>query len=202
MAVCNSRSRIRKGSALPSSTTLAKGPPIPGCTARFRRPIKFEACGTISISVPMLEPSAAFATKIMGMRNSRSYTDAGVPVQVFEMGDGGSAAELHIQIEPGSPPASQGAGAVHHVAFRVPDDGLAYWVDRYDRLGVRSSGAVDRFNFRSLCAREPNGILFEIATDGPGFAADEPQEALRERLSLPPFLEPRRAAIERALKPL
>ena len=66
----------------------------------------------------------------------------------------------------------------------------------------RNSGPVDRFYFRSLYFREPNGILFEIATDGPGFATDEPLETLGERLALPPFLEPRRAAIEAGLKPL
>ena len=61
---------------------------------------------------------------------------------------------------------------------------------------------MDRFYFRSLYFREPNGILFEIATDGPGFGADESMDTLGERLALPPFLEPRRAAIERGLKPL
>lgn len=65
-----------------------------------------------------------------------------------------------------------------------------------------SSGPVDRYYFRSLYFREPNGILFEIATDGPGFTADEPLETLGERLSLPPFLEGRRAEIEAGLKPL
>jgi hypothetical protein len=65
-----------------------------------------------------------------------------------------------------------------------------------------NSGAVDRFYFRSLYFREPNGILFEIATDGPGFATDEPMETLGEKLALPPFLEPRRAAIEAGLKPI
>ena len=65
-----------------------------------------------------------------------------------------------------------------------------------------TSGPVDRYYFRSLYFREPNGILFEIATDGPGFTADEPLETLGERLALPPFLEPRRAEIEAGLKPL
>jgi glyoxalase family protein len=172
--------------------------------ARSPVPLHFQVrgLGPIIISVPVLKPSAIFATQIMGMRNSRSYTDAGVPVHVFEMGDGGPAAELHMRIEPGLSPASPGAGAVHHVAFRVPDDEFTDWVDRYNNLGVQSSGAVDRFYFRSLYTREPGGVLYEIATDGPGFAADEPQEALGERLSLPPFLEPRRAAIERGLIPL
>ena len=69
-------------------------------------------------------------------------------------------------------------------------------------LRIRNSGEVDRFYFRSLYFREPNGILFEIATDGPGFAADEPMETLGEQLALPPFLEPRRAEIEAGLKPI
>ena len=67
---------------------------------------------------------------------------------------------------------------------------------------VASSGEVERYYFRSLYFREPSGILFEIATDGPGFAVDEPMENLGQRLSLPPFLEGRRSAIEAGLKPL
>jgi hypothetical protein len=78
-------------------------------------------------------------------------------------------------------------------------------ISRLDRtpaeFGIHSSGEIDRFYFRSLYFREPNGILFEIATDGPGFATDEPMEKL-EKLALPPFLEPRRKEIESGLKPL
>ena len=65
-----------------------------------------------------------------------------------------------------------------------------------------NSGEIDRYYFRSLYFREPNGILFELATDGPGFATDEPMETLGEKLALPPFLEGRRAEIEANLKPL
>ena len=104
---------------------------------------------------------------------------------------------------PDAPPARQGAGAVHHVAFRTPDVAeYNGWAARLRELRIPNSGPVDRFYFRSLYFREPNGILFEIATDGPGFATDEPLEQLGERLSLPPFLEARRAAIEAGLKPL
>jgi glyoxalase family protein len=158
--------------------------------------------GPITISVPRLDRSAAFATEVLGMRASRRYEADGAAVQVFELGEGGPGAELHMRIEPGLPPAQQGAGAVHHVAFRVPDAGYGYWVDRYQRLGIRSSGPVDRFYFRSLYTREPGGILYEIATDGPGFATDETLDTLGESLSLPPFLESKRASIERNLKPL
>ncbi len=69
-------------------------------------------------------------------------------------------------------------------------------------MRLPSSGPVDRFYFRSLYFREPNGILFEIATEGPGFATDEPVERLGEKLSLPPFLEGKRQQIEASLRPL
>ena len=119
------------------------------------------------------------------------------------MGEGGPAAELHIVEQKDSAMARQGAGGVHHVAFRTPDD-VQYeaWAARLNELGIPNSGEVDRFYFRSLYFREPNGILFEIATDGPGFATDEPMETLGEKLALPPFLEPRRAQIEAGLKPI
>ena len=119
------------------------------------------------------------------------------------MGPGGAAAELHVEVNPDLPQARQGAGAVHHVAFRTPDKAeFDEWVKRTAGFGIRTSGEVERYYFTSLYFREPNGILFEIATDGPGFTADEPLETLGERLALPPFLEPRRDEIERGLKPL
>ena len=124
-------------------------------------------------------------------------------IHVFAMGEGGPAAELHVIEQKDAPVARQGAGGAHHVAFRTPDDAqYEAWAQRLNELGVRNSGAIDRFYFRSLYFREPNGILFEIATDGPGFATDEPMETLGEKLALPPFLEPRRAEIEAGLKPL
>lgn len=158
--------------------------------------------GPVTISVPQLAPTERILTGLMAMRAERAYED-GATVKVFAMGPGGPGAELHVRVEPGSPAARQGAGGVHHVAFRVPDDEqYARWLERLEELGVSSSGPVDRYYFRSLYFREPNGILFELATDGPGFAVDEPADKLGERLALPPFLESRRAEIERGLKPL
>lgn len=161
--------------------------------------------GPITISVPDLRRSEPFLTEVLQMRRGRAYRTGDtqpVEVQVFEMGEGGPAAELHVRVEPHLPRATPGAGGVHHVAFRVRDEEYGYWVDRYTKLGLRSSGPVDRFWFRSLYVREPSGILYELATDGPGFATDEPMDRLGETLSLPPFLESQRAAIERGLKPL
>src|SRR4030081_2160864 len=158
--------------------------------------------GPIMLSVQDLSRTAAVLTGVMNMTRVRDYGYQDVAVHVFAMGKGGVAAELHV-IEQKGPVARQGAGGVHHVAFRTPDDTqYEAWAQRLNELGVRNSGPIDRFYFRSLYFREPNGILFEIATDGPGFATDEPMETLGEKLSLPPFLESRRAAIEAGLIPL
>jgi len=162
--------------------------------------------GPITLSVPKLDATATVLTRLMNMRKTRTYPHPDNPrdtVHVYEMGDGGPAAELHVAVQPDLGAASQGAGGVHHVAFRTPDNaGYDYWADRLNELHVPNSGKVDRFYFRSLYFREPNGILFEIATDGPGFATDEPLDALGEKLALPPFLEGRRKEIEAGLKPL
>jgi glyoxalase family protein len=161
--------------------------------------------GPITISVPMLDVTETILTELMEMRRVRDYPtpgSAGSTTHVYEMQPGGPGAELHVAVQPDLPPARQGAGGVHHVAFRIADADYDFWADRLRRMRVPNSGPVDRFYFRSLYFREPNGILFEIATDGPGFAADEPLESLGESLSLPPFLEGRRAEIEAGLKPL
>jgi glyoxalase family protein len=162
--------------------------------------------GPAYLSVPDLRPTATFLSRVYEIKEVRSYASPDAPktrVHVFSMGAGGVSAELHIAVEPHLPIASQGAGAVHHIALRARDeDEYAYWVERYRSLGLRSSGPVDRFYFRSLYVREPNGVLIEIATDGPGFATDESAETMGESLSLPPFLEAKRPIIEAGLKPL
>jgi glyoxalase family protein len=162
--------------------------------------------GPMTLSVPDLAPTEAVLTEVMNMRRERDYPDAenaNARVHVFAMGEGGPAAELHVSVDPNLPRAHPGAGGVHHVAFRVPDfASYDAWADRLKALRVPNSGKVDRFYFRSLYFREPNGILFELATDGPGFDADEPMDQLGEKLALPPFLEPRRQEIEAGLKHL
>ncbi|WP_347137799.1 ring-cleaving dioxygenase [Paracoccus sp. SSK6] len=161
--------------------------------------------GPITISVPDLAPTEAVLTQVMNMTKVRDYAspDGQGQVHVFQMGPGGAAAELHVAVQPGLPVASQDAGGVHHVAFRVPDtDALAEWAARVRGFRVPNSGEVERYYFRSLYFREPGGNLFELATDGPGFDVDEPRETMGQGLSLPPFLESRRAAIEAGLKPL
>jgi glyoxalase family protein len=160
--------------------------------------------GYPEITVPALEPTDRFLTTALGLRHDRTYPVAGAPsyqVHVYVIGDGGAHAEVHVIVRDDLPRARYGAGGVHHVALRVPHgQSMEEWVARLDVAGYRNSGIVDRHYFTSAYVREPNHILFELATDGPGFDVDGPLDS--ERLSLPPFLEPRRAEIEAKLRPL
>jgi glyoxalase family protein len=153
-----------------------------------------------------MRPTDLVLTNALNMRSVREYAHPDNPrhnVVVYAMGAGGPQAELHIAIQPDLPVARPGAGGVHHVAFRTPTEEQYHdWVARLNELGIQNSGEVDRYYFRSLYFREPNGILFEIATDGPGFAVDEEATTLGSKVVLPPFLEPRRQAILANLKPI
>jgi glyoxalase family protein len=165
--------------------------------------VQIRGLGPVTLSVPQLDRTAQVLTEVMKMRPVRQYESDGHTATVFAMGEGGPAAELHVVERADLAPVQPGAGGVHHVAFRTPDKAqYDEWVALLNELGVPNSGPIDRFYFRSLYFREPNGVLFEIATDGPGFATDEPADKLGEKLALPPFLEPRRQAIEAGLKPL
>jgi glyoxalase family protein len=161
--------------------------------------------GPIVISVPDLARTDAVLQRVMGLEPIREYphpervTDV---VHVYRIGAGGPGAELHVAEQRDLPPARQGAGGVHHVAFRSADGDYDAWTDRLNTLGVPNSGQVDRYWFRSLYFREPNGVLFEIATDGPGFTVDEAPATLGEQVVLPPFLEPHREQIVAGLKPI
>ena len=96
-----------------------------------------------------------------------------------------------------------GVGTVHHVAFRVPDDDAQLALrEEIAALGYNVTQVLDRNYFRSIYFREPGGVLFEIATDPPGFAVDEDVEHLGEELKLPPWLEPQREQLEATLPPL
>ena len=160
--------------------------------------------GTVRFPVQELEPAARFLTSKLGFRQAREYRTAdGATVVVFEVGPGGPGAEVHLEVRPGLPYGRAGIGGVHHVAFRTPtSDEHTGWQKQLAFSGVAVTPVIDRFYFKSIYFREPTGVLFEIATDGPGFAVDEPLDKLGESLVLPPFLEPRRKQIEAGLKPL
>jgi glyoxalase family protein len=161
--------------------------------------------GPIVLSVPDLRSIDTLLRRTLDMRAVREYAHPENPrhiVHVYEMSQGGAHAELHVAVQSDLAPAVAGAGGVHHVAFRTPDGDYDAWADRLNGHGVRNSGKVDRYWFRSLYFREPNGILFEIASDGPGFTVDEDEATLGEKVVLAPFLEPQRAAILATLKPI
>src|SRR5690625_3898338 len=116
---------------------------------------------------------------------------------LFEVGEGGNGASVIVEHNNILPQARQGYGTVHHAAFRVEDRSvLGKWNERLNSFGLATSGYVDRYFFESTYTRVAPQILFELATDGPGFMGDEPYETLGEKLSLPPFLDSKRREIE------
>jgi glyoxalase family protein len=126
----------------------------------------------------------------------------------FTAADGGWEARgerrggLYVYDPPPAEPGIQSAGSVHHVAWASTMEDHEQWRQRVIEAGGRPTPVIDRFYFRSIYFREPSGVLFEIATLGPGFATDEDPEHLGERLSLPPAFEHLRDDVERRLTPL
>jgi glyoxalase family protein len=121
----------------------------------------------------------------------------------FAAGEGGPGGLVDVVGASGFPRGSMGVGTVHHVAFRVPDEDAQLAVrEEVAALGYNVTPVLDRNYFRSIYFREPGGVLFEIATDPPGFAADEDPDHLGDSLKLPPWLEKNREHIEAALPPL
>jgi glyoxalase family protein len=158
----------------------------------------------VAIAEASLDPTRRLLEGLLGFRqvDERGLAD-GVAEHAFESGQGGPGTEVRVQLPREPYRGHPGRGGVHHVAFRAPDDAAQEsWRGRLEAAGVPVTPIIDRFYFRSIYFREPGGALFEIATDGPGFAADEPEEMLGTRLALPPFLEGQRERIEAELTPL
>jgi glyoxalase family protein len=121
----------------------------------------------------------------------------------YASGDGGSGAFVDLVRDPSAVPGRVAGGSVHHVAFRVADDpAQAEWMDRLFASGHPTTDIKNRQYFHSIYFREPGGVLFELATDNPGFAIDEPANALGRELRLPPWLEQARHRLEAALPTL
>jgi len=158
----------------------------------------------VTLTLKNLAQTEAVLTEVMGFSKVGDYQEGGYRAATFEVGPGGPGAEVRLVERPDLPFGRQaGAGGVHHVAFRTPnDEEHTAWRERLARAGLGVTPVIDRFYFRSIYFREPGGVLFEIATDGPGFATDEDVNHLGEALALPPFLESRRAEIEAGLKPI
>jgi glyoxalase family protein len=164
---------------------------------------QIQGLGYSALTVADLAPTHDLLTRGLGLDVVRVYALDGHPTHVYGMAGDGPHAELHVTVRDDLPRARPGAGGVHHVALRVHEHGdMARWLLHLEHAGFGNSGLVDRHYFRSIYLRDGNGLVIELATDGPGFATDESVSDLGARLALPPFLEPRRATIEAHLRPL
>ena len=166
---------------------------------------------------PLLDLSGdAFPTRVAGWRGGRlelegGATHYGMVVEgscTLETGAGSWEARgrsrggwIHYD-EPPEQRGTQGAGTVHHVAWASTPEEHEQWREKVVSGGGRPTPVIDRFYFKSIYFREPSGVLFEIATLGPGFAVDEPAEHLGEKLSLPPDFEHLRPQVEANLRPI
>ena len=154
---------------------------------------------SITLWLDEVEPTAELLTRQMG------YATAGREGNRSRfVGDSNLSGHIvDIVHRPGKVPASFGSGSIHHIAFRVPtDEKQLQYQNSIREAGFRVTEVMDRNYFHSIYFRELGGVLFEIATDTPGFAIDEPAQALGETLKLPEWYEPSRTAIEQSLPPV
>jgi glyoxalase family protein len=152
----------------------------------------------VALSERQLDPSAGMLTDLLGMNLTAEDGDRAR----FGMSGGSSGALVDV-LAGVQERGRQAGGTVHHVAFRAPDlETMAGWQQELRDRGVQVTEILDRQYFKSIYFREPGGVLFEIATDAPGFAIDEPLLELGRHLKLPPWLEPSREQIAASLPPL
>lgn len=146
-----------------------------------------------------LEPTVDFLAKALGF----SYAGHEAGWSRYTVAGGGSGKFVEIKEMPNMPVGRWGTGSIHHLAWRVDDTPHEMEVrQQILHAGIPTTAQIDRFWFKSVYFNEPGGAVFELATDGPGFAVDEDPSKLGESLVLPPWLEPQRAQIEAALPPL
>ena len=183
----------------PTNSVPWKDSPIPADMA-------IRGLDAATVIVTQLEPIALVLTQVLGFRQTREYQlseDKTHRLYVFETGPGGPGTEVHIEVRPHGHAGRLGIGGVHHVAFRTPNpEEHMRWREHLAEVGLGVTPVIDRYYFKAIYFRVPGGVLFEISTDGPGFATDENIEHLGEQLALPPFLEPHRAEITKNLHPL
>ena len=153
----------------------------------------------ITITVEGYERTASLLTEIMGFR----YVQESGSRFRHEVGTGGPGALIDVQCLPSGTMGKVAVGTVHHVAWRVANQGdQKAFQQNIIEFGLNVTPVIDRKYFHSIYFREPGRVLFEIATDPPGFGVDEPLEQLGTKLQLPPWLEPNRAKVEQILPPL
>jgi len=157
--------------------------------------------GFHSVTMTLAEMAATFNLLTTAMR-FRVATQEGKTTR-FETGQGGPHSVLDVIEAPEGPEGEESIGTVHHVAWRTPDpDAQVAWRDTLLTAGRNVTPVIDRWYFKSIYFREPGGVLFEIATDGPGFTVDESPEELGTGLSLPPWFQVRRDRLDEILPPI
>ncbi len=165
-------------------------------------PVEYQVRGLHAVRsiVNDLAPTRLLLEEVLGFH----YVGKDESRHRFAAADGDVSGQyIDVQVDPDAGAGAWGTGGVHHVAWRVPDDESLISLRRtISGRGFAPSPQIDRFWFHSVYFKEPGGVLFELATDGPGFDRDEDLDALGETLILPPWLEPQRAAIEAALPDL
>ncbi len=169
----------------------AAGPAPPECAVR--------GVFGVTLSEEGFERTAALLTRTLGFRAADQKGNR----YRYEAGGGGAGATIDVECLPDLPPGRIAVGTVHHIAWRTHTDSeQSAWRDDIAGKGYNVTPIIDRRYFRSIYFREPGGVLFEIATDPPGFAVDEPEAELGTHFLLPPWLEPRRKDLEMRLPPL
>ncbi len=153
----------------------------------------------VTMNLAVLDPSVKVLKNILGSRSALQSENR----FRFLIGEGSDEAAIDIVVDPKAPHAHQSAGSVHHIAWRVKDfPAHEEWREAVAQSGLYPTEIIDRFYFHSIYFREPGGVLYEIATDNPGFTVDESLEELGTHLTLPPWYESHRAKIEQALPPI
>lgn len=155
--------------------------------------------GPVTVTVYNLQHMDFVLTEIMGYSKLQEAGD----FSLYEVGNGGHGAQVIVEHREDLPISVEGYGNIHHAAFNTEDrETLGTWIDRIRQYRLPQSGYIDRFYFKSDYFRAAPQILFELATAGPGFLQDETYDEAGIHLELPPFLEGKRAEIEKGLKPV
>ncbi len=158
---------------------------------------------SVTLLLNNTEPTARLMTDLFGYRQGPETVEPAGLRQRFTAHTNGQGTHVDLVHPNGQSIGRQGSGTIHHVAFRAEDEGaLSQWRERVREFGLDVTPVIDRQYFKSIYFREPGGVLFEIATDPPGFAVDEPIDELGHALKLPPQHEDKRDQIERVLPPI
>ncbi len=153
----------------------------------------------VTLSHQYLNPTAGFMQAALGAEKVAEEGNR----HRYQIGEGGAGTYIDMLVQSDLRRGTMGAGIIHHVAFRTPNDEVQLKVrDTLSDSGHGVTDVADRQYFKSIYFHEPGGVLFEVATDTPGFMTDEPKEELGTHLKLPPWLEDRRRAIETVLPPI